>query len=59
MADNDTADATFAFVDLAVFVVLTEICGDQQAARLAGAWPTLPARRLGRASPSSRPSVMR
>ncbi|WP_231614155.1 adenylate/guanylate cyclase domain-containing protein [Mycobacterium nebraskense] len=36
MADNDTAEATFAFVDLAGFVVLTEICGDQQAARLAG-----------------------
>lgn len=26
MAENDTADATFAFVDLAGFVVLTEIC---------------------------------
>ncbi|WP_234811450.1 adenylate/guanylate cyclase domain-containing protein [Mycolicibacterium elephantis] len=36
MAENDTADATFAFVDLAGFVVLTEICGDRQAARLAG-----------------------
>ncbi|MDV3136710.1 MULTISPECIES: hypothetical protein [Mycobacteriaceae] len=59
MTVNDTADATFAFVDLAGFVVLTEICGDRQAARLAGRLSDLPARRPGRASLSSRPSMMR
>ena len=36
MAEHDTAEATFAFVDLAGFAVLTEMCGDQVAASLAG-----------------------
>lgn len=34
MADHDTAESTFAFVDLSGFAVLTEMCGDQEAARL-------------------------
>ena len=36
MAEHDPADATFAFVDLSGFAVLTEMCGDQEAASLAG-----------------------
>lgn len=31
-----TADATFAFVDLSGFTALTEMCGDEEAAHLAG-----------------------
>lgn len=42
MAENDTAEATFAFVDLAGFVVLTEVCGDGK--RLAWPAPQLPCR---------------
>lgn len=33
--DQRTVEATFAFVDLAGYSVLTEICGDHEAARLA------------------------
>lgn len=33
--DEFTVEATFAFVDLAGYSVLTEICGDREAARLA------------------------
>uniref|UniRef100_A1UQ06 Putative adenylate/guanylate cyclase n=1 Tax=Mycobacterium sp. (strain KMS) TaxID=189918 RepID=A1UQ06_MYCSK len=36
MGEAASADATFAFVDLSGFTALTEICGDEQAAHLAG-----------------------
>ncbi len=36
MTECDSVQATFAFVDLSGFSVLTEMCGDEQAASLAG-----------------------
>ena len=36
MGEAASADATFAFVDLSGFTALTEMCGDEQAAHLAG-----------------------
>lgn len=36
MTEYDHVEATFAFVDLSGFSVLTEMCGDDQAASLAG-----------------------
>lgn len=36
MSGSETVEATFAFVDLSGFSVLTEMCGDEEAASLAG-----------------------
>ncbi|MDG5486814.1 MULTISPECIES: adenylate/guanylate cyclase domain-containing protein [Mycobacteriaceae] len=36
MTESESVEATFAFVDLSGFSVLTEMCGDEQAASLAG-----------------------
>ncbi|BBY31590.1 adenylate/guanylate cyclase domain-containing protein [Mycolicibacterium sediminis] len=36
MSEAAPADATFAFVDLSGFTALTEMCGDEEAAHLAG-----------------------
>ena len=36
MGEAASTDATFAFVDLSGFTALTEMCGDEQAAHLAG-----------------------
>lgn len=36
MGEAAAADATFAFVDLSGFTALTEMCGDEEAALLAG-----------------------
>lgn len=38
--DFDTVEATAAFVDLAGYSILTEICGDHEAAQLPRGLPT-------------------
>ncbi|MBI2696099.1 hypothetical protein [Mycobacterium nebraskense] len=52
----DTAQVTFAFVDLSGFSILTEICGNHQAARLA-ARQADPARRSPRPSGCLRKTI--
>ena len=47
MTGYETVEATFAFVDLSGFSVLTEMCGDQEAASLAGRLADLARESLG------------